>query len=90
MFWLSNKKNIFPVRTLIWRPGTVIGHTFITNRPDIFVETYVSKKKYAHFIVFKYSLKHICNPIWRTKSHGDNLSLFKDMLSDHLLIICIE
>ena len=30
LFWLRNKKNNFPLRTLIWRPGSV-GNVFISR-----------------------------------------------------------
>ena len=31
MFWMRNKENNFPIRTLIWRPG-VIGYSLIPNK----------------------------------------------------------
>ena len=32
MFWMRNKENIFPIRTLIWRPDFVVLFMFIVMK----------------------------------------------------------
>ena len=87
MFWMRNKENSFPIRTLIWSPGVItwkllhrLSISNVLDKPEAFFVNTSRRKKWNLTAFYKNGAKHTHGCLIRILSSEMSLCPWYNML----------